>query len=357
MRIFNQFNLFIVVISFLLLTIGISVIFSSSKELAFQQSVFAFLGFLIFLFLSNFDYRSLKGLIFPSFLFIIFLLIFVFILGIETRGTVRWIPLGFFNIQPSEFAKPVLILLLASYWTKNTPTWLNIFKSLLMCLTLAIIIFKQPDLGSTLTILAIWFGMLIASKISMKKIIILILIGLLILPLGWFFLHDYQRSRIFGFLTPTSDPLGRGYNQIQSMIAVGSGQLLGRGIGRGTQSHLQFLPEFRTDFIFASIAEELGFVGSFIIIILYLFLFLYSLRIAQKSYDSFGYLIVFGVTSQLSFQTFVNIGMNIGILPITGITLPLISYGGSSLISTFISLGLISSVARVGKFKRSIDPD
>ena len=188
--------------------------------------------------------------------------------------------------------------------------------------------------------------MLFAARISFKKIAVLILIALIVIPASWFFLHDYQKERISGFLAPESDPLGKGYNLIQSMIAVGSGELTGRGLGRGTQSRLQFLPEFRTDFIFASIAEEMGFVGSVLILSLYLYLLLYSLRAAQKVDNAFGFLVILGVVSMLLFQGVVNIGMNIGLMPITGITLPLISYGGSSLIATLVSLGMLASSAR-----------
>ncbi len=335
--------------SFLLVCIGILIIFSSSRELAIQQIIFSILGLTFFLIVSQLDFHALVSFIKPAYFLIIFLLIAVLILGVETRGTLRWIPLGIFNIQPSEFAKPILILFLARFWSNNIPSWRNIFKCLLWVLPIFILIFKQPDLGSALTIAAIWLGMLFAAKVSLKKIIVIILISAFILPLGWHLLHDYQRQRIISFLAPQSDPLGRGYNLIQSTIAVGSGQFLGRGLGRGTQSRLQFLPEFRTDFIFASIAEEMGLLGSAVILSLYLFIIVYSLFLANKISDPANLLLIVGVVSMLLFQTFVNIGMNMGLLPITGITLPLISYGGSSLIATFICLGLISSAWKFGK--------
>lgn len=359
MKILSSLNLPVTLSSILLLSIGILVIYSSSKELAIQQLIFTCLGLLFYLFISNFDYRSLKNLITPLYVITIILLILVLILGIETRGSIRWIPLGFFNIQPSEFAKPVLILVLANFWSKANTSWTNIFKSLLWTLPLVFLIFKQPDLGSSLTLMAIWTGGLFASQVSFKKIVTLLLIVVLIIPLSWVSLHEYQRQRVLSFLTPQSDPLGRGYNLIQSTIAVGSGELFGRGLGRGTQSRLQFLPEFRTDFIFASIAEELGFIGSVIILNLYLFLVAYSLRVANRSAHLFGYLLIFGVISMLLFQTIVNIGMNLGLIPITGITLPLISYGGSSLLATLISLGLVSSVAKFQKigYFESVDSD
>ena len=186
-------------------------------------------------------------------------------------------------------------------------------------------VFIQPDLGSTLTLVSIWVGILFVSRVSVKKIIVLILIAALVIPVGWTFLRDYQKQRIVGFLNPQTDPLGRGYNLIQSTIAVGSGEILGRGLGRGTQSRLQFLPEFRTDFIFASIAEEWGFLGCFVILSLYMYLLVFFLRLASQIDDNFSFLIIIGVFSMLLFQVFVNVGMNIGIVPITGITLPLIS--------------------------------
>lgn len=346
MRFFLRINWPITICSLLLLSIGILVIYSSSKELAIFQLLFAILGLLIYFFISQFDYRSTRNLISVFYFSVIVLLIIVQILGIETRGSVRWIPLGIINLQPSEFAKPVLILLLAQFWIKNLPNWTNIAKSLFWSAPLVFLIFRQPDLGSALTLVAVWLGMFLAARISFKKIVVLSLIALLTVPVGFWTLRGYQKERIAGFLDPESDPLGRGYNLIQSTIAVGSGELLGRGLGRGTQSRLQFLPEFRTDFIFASIAEELGFVGSMIILVIYLYLLVYCLKVAKEAPDPFGLLLCLGSVSMLLFQIFVNIGMNIGLVPITGITLPLISYGGNSLIATMITLGLIASVAR-----------
>ncbi len=354
MQISKVVNFPITIVGLLLISIGILVIYSSSKELAFQQSIFAVFGIIIFFLVSRIELHSIKKLITPLYFFILTMLLAVLILGFETRGALRWIPLGLFNVQPSEFAKPVLILYLAKFWSERLPSWRNILKSLFWSTPLILLIFKQPDLGSALTIVAIWVGILFASSVSIKKLVVLFLTAVCVVPLGWLFLHDYQKQRILSFLAPENDPLGRGYNLIQAVVAVGSGEFLGRGLGRGTQSRLQFLPEFRTDFIFASIAEELGFVGSILVLSIYLFLFVYCLRIAQKANNSLGFLVVIGVVSMLLFQTVVNIGMNIGILPITGITLPLISYGGSSLIATLICLGMVASVSG---FRGKIDPD
>jgi len=351
MKSLASINLPISLISFLLISIGILVIFSSSKELAIQQLIFTGVGMIFFFLASQLDLQSIKNLIKPLYIFILIMLVAVLILGFETRGSLRWIPLGIFNIQPSEFAKPILILMLAKFWSENPANWLNILKSLLWVAPFFILVFKQPDLGSALTLIAIWLGMLFVANTSLKKMLTLGVIALIIIPASWSFLHDYQKERIVSFIAPESDPLGRGYNVIQSTIAVGSGEFLGRGLGRGTQSRLQFLPEFRTDFIFASIGEEMGFIGTTLILSLYLFLLGYSLRVAQRASSAFNLLAAMGVVSMLSFQITVNIGMNVGILPITGITLPLISYGGSSLIATLLSLGMVASCAQKGRTK------
>lgn len=339
----------------LLTSLGVMVIFTSSQSLAIQQALFALVGVGFYFGLSNFDYRSLRNILKPIYFVIVFLLFVTLFLGFETRGSIRWIPLGLFNLQPSEFAKPVLILLMADFWTRNRPTWKNIFKSFIILFPIAFFVFRQPDLGTTLTILFIWLCMLFASQIDLMKVFLIGLAGVLTGPLVWFLLQDYQKKRIFSFLNPTLDPQGIGFHVIQSTIAVGSGQFWGRGLGRGTQSRLQFLPEFRTDFIFAFIAEELGFIGSMIVLTLFSLIFWFLFRMLFKSGDRFGELIIIGVMAMLFFQIFINVGMNTGLLPITGITLPLLSYGGSSMITTLISLGLVASIGKYGLKRREID--
>ena len=337
---------------FLLLSVGILVISSSSINLGVQQGVIAIFGLVIYFLISQLDYRILVNFIKPAYFLTIILLILVFFLGFETRGSLRWIPLGIINIQPSEFAKPVIILFLANYWSIRVVTWGNIFKSLLWTLPILWLVFKQPDLGTTLTIGVIWAGCLLGAGLGFKKALVLLAALALTIPLSLNHLEDYQKQRLTSFISPEQDPLGQGYNIIQSTIAVGSGQLVGRGLGQGTQSRLQFLPEFRTDFIFANVAEELGFLGSVAIILIYLFVIAYCLKVASRSIDFFGFLICICASVMLLFQITVNIGMNVGLVPITGVTLPLISYGGSSLISTLIALGLVVSVA---KYHRPID--
>jgi len=216
------------------------------------------------------------------------------------------------------------------------------------------LIFRQPDLGTTLVILAVWLGMILAQGLELKFLLSLLILSAVGLPFSWLFLKDYQKLRILTFLNPESDPLGAGYNLIQAMIAVGAGGIFGRGLGRGTQSQLAFLPEARTDFIFASLAEELGLFGSLILLLLFLFLSLRILKAAREAPDDFGYYLCAGVFSLLTFQVFVNVGVNIGILPITGITLPLVSQGGSSVLAVMTCLGLVESVARARKKKEEI---
>ncbi len=340
---------------FLLLALGITVIYTSSLSLALQQLLFAGVGMIFYFLLRSFDYRSLKSFLKIGYLIVFALLIITFIVGISTRGSVRWIPLGLFNLQPSEFAKPLIILILAHFWSKNLPSWRNIGISFLIVLPIAGLVFRQPDLGTALTIMFIWLSLLIASNISHIKILILSLVTFISLPLSWFLLHDYQKKRIISFLNPSLDPQGIGFHVIQSTIAVGSGEIFGRGLGSGTQSRLQFLPEFRTDFVFAFIAEELGFMGSSIVLVLYIVIFFFLLKNLSKIKDRFGELVIIGVISMLFIQISVNVAMNIGLLPITGITLPLLSYGGSSIVTTLICLGLVSSVSRYGVRRDRLD--
>lgn len=338
----------------LLSILGVVVLSSSSPALAYQQGLFVVVGFAIYFLFGRIDYRLLKGVSIGVYVLALVLLLVVFVLGIETRGSIRWIPLGFVNIQPSEFAKPVVILTLAYFWMSKLPSWRNIALSFLIVSPFLFLVFRQPDLGTALTIGSIWVAVLLAANVSAWKFLALALVSILAGPVGWRFLQPYQQQRLTSFLFPWQDPLGQGFHIIQSMIAVGSGQLFGRGLGRGTQSRLQFLPEFRTDFIFAFVAEELGFMGAMMVILLYGVVFFWIYVILKNTRDRLGSLIVVGVWGMLFFQVLVNISMNLGIMPITGITLPLLSYGGSSIIATFVCLGLLSSVAKFGAKARQV---
>jgi len=271
----------------------------------------------------------------------------VLVSGVVTRGAVRWLEIGAQQFQPSEFSKVALILFLASLLRKRCGSVSRKIFLLSLASTMlpVVLVYFQPDLGTAIILLTIWLGLIIAAGLKPVNLFLMLAGGLGFLVPLWSLLKDYQRQRILNFLNPALDPLGGGYNVLQSTIAVGSGQIWGRGFGRGTQSHLQFLPEYHTDFIFASLSEEWGFVGSTLLLLFFAVLLLRILVIAREARDDFGSLLVVGVFSFLLPQVFINTGMNLGLMPITGIPLPLVSYGGSSLWVTMMALGLVQSVA------------
>lgn len=330
----------------LLLIFGLAILGSVAPNLVSQQTIIILVGLVLAGLIAWTDYRVLASFSWVFYFIAVGLLLATYVIGQTTRGSVRWIPLGIFNLQTSEIAKPLLIIFFASLCSKLD---LSRFKNLLLlCGLLALplfLIFRQPDLGSTLAVASLWLGIIFAAGAPWYFIVLGLFTALGFFPLFWNHLEPYQRLRLTSFLNPLSDPLKSGYNLLQSLIAVGSGQIWGRGLGHGTQSQLQFLPERHTDFIFASLAEELGLVGSLILLSLFSLL-CYRLIIASlNASDRFGRLLALGVFSLITFQTFINIAMNLGLAPITGITLPLISFGGSSLVSTLISLGLALSVS------------
>lgn len=326
--------------------LSLSIIYSVKPELFLTQLLYFILGFFLFFLFSSIDYQ-----LYPSFsLFfyiigVLSLLLTVFI-GEITRGSVRWLEIGFFRFQPSEVFKPVLILTLSYLLTREEKLGKKYLKLFSFFIIPVIIIFQQPDLGNTIVYTLIFLGLLFLNGFSFKLFILVLIISTGFFPLFWHFLKDYQKERLIIFLEPTKDPLGKGYNLLQSVITVGSGGFLGRGLGRGPQSHLRFLPEFHTDFIFASLSEELGFWGALLIIFLYFLILLRILETAERSRDNFGKFLCFGVFLMLFSQIFINIAMNIGFMPITGITLPLISFGGSSIISVMISLGIVNNIVK-----------
>lgn len=270
-------------------------------------------------------------------------------LGPSIRGATRWILIGGQQFQPSELAKPLFLLAFAYFLTKYPPRQLKYVPLHLALFTVPfLLIFKQPDLGTSIVYGSFFLAQLLAGGFSVILLLVCIGIATLSFPLLWSVLAAYQKSRIETFLNPTLDPRGAGYNAIQAMIAVGSGQLFGRGLGRGTQSHLRFLPEHHTDFIFATLVEELGFMGGLLLLVLYLLLLL---RVVKPLFnaikaDSKAQIYAVGLFGMLLSQTFVNAGMNMGLIPITGITLPLVSYGGSSLLSTAVAFGFLWAAQR-----------
>lgn len=354
-KIFNGYDWTLATVALFLSFFGLIIIGSLTPTLIRQQVLFIIIGIIFFVIFSQIDYR-----IFSKFSFLIFSLNLIFlaaplIFGKITRGTFRWLYFGPFNVQPSELVKPFLIIFFASFFdTDQKISFKKFLSGAFLLMVPVILIFLQPDLGSAIVIAFSWLGIVIAAGIAWKFLIISFSTIALFLPIVWNFLKDYQQQRIYSFLNPLKDPLGVSYNAIQAIIAIGSGQFVGRGLGRGTQSQLRFLPERYTDFIFASLAEELGFLGSLILVLGFAFLLWRILVTSRQTKDTFGALFCLGVFSNIFIQVFINMGMNLGLLPITGITLPLISSGGSSLIATLISLGIVENIARLKKKEETI---
>ncbi len=340
-------------IALLLSVSGLVVIASASSSLnvdyVHKQLIWIGVGILFMFIILVLGYRPFLNLSYVLYAISIALLLLVLITGVVRQGAQRWLHLGFIALQPSEFCKLATILALAHYLGGKKPTQdhrVSFFiASLIVLFPLAFIV-KQPDLGTALIFVPIYFCMLFVWGAKLRYLIGTILTGLISMPIFWFMLKEYQKRRLLVFINPNIDPLGSGYSAIQSKIAVGSGMITGKGWQEGTQSQLQFLPERHTDFIFSVIGEEWGFLGAVSIVLLYLIFFWCAVSIAHQTTDVSGRILVVGVVSMIAFQVFVNIGMTIGYMPITGLPLPFISYGGSSIISMFISLGLLLSIHR-----------
>lgn len=322
-----------------------------------QQLIWTCISFVVFLFISFLDFRFLKKTKFIILLYIFFLVILtmLFVFGSTVKGATSWFDLGSFSFQPVDFVKIVLIIVLAKYFSRRHVEIKDPRHVLVSALYAAIpffLVFLQPDFGSALIIFLIWFGMTLISGISKKHLATVFLIGMTAFAGLWIFVfEDYQKNRIETFLHPLSDIRGVGYNAYQSTVAVGSGQMFGKGVGYGTQSRLQFLPEFQTDFIFAAFSEEWGFVGSATVILLYVLVIWRILKTAMYGSTNFEVLFGVGVAVMIMSHTIINIGMNIGLMPVTGITLPFMSYGGSNLLMLFISLGILMGMR---KYRREI---
>ena len=295
-----------------------------------------------------YDYRHLQKLAFPLYILTIVLLLAVMFGGKMVSGSRRWLPLGPFSFQPSELAKIAIIMVLARYFSRGLPSASLGFKDLLMPLGLVllpvVIIIRQPDLGSAVLVMLVAMSMILFVGVNWRTLLVSTFSLLLLSPVIWHFLKDYQRQRVLTFLNPDKDPLGAGYHIIQSKIAVGSGQLKGKGFLHGTQSQLQFLPEQHTDFAFSVFAEEWGFIGSVVLLLLFTGLTLWGLQVARDCKENFGHLLALGVVSLIFWQFFINMGMVTGLLPVVGIPLPFFSYGGSSLITTFLGVGFLLNI-------------
>jgi len=347
-----HFDWLIVLPSILLLALGLSVIQSIAPGLFAAQLGFILFSVLIFIIISSLDYEIIFSLHLIGYLVSLLLLISLPFIGVLSRGATRWIPIGNFTLQPSELIKPFLLLTL-SYFSSGQFARKNLWVAVFGLIPV-LLIFIQPDLGTSIVLLVGWAS-IILSQVKIRTLAILLLVGLgLTFPVYKYVLQDYQRQRLTTYINPYSDPLGDGYHIIQSMIAVGSGQALGRGLGHGTQTQLRFLPEHHTDFIFSSVSEELGFVGATLTIILYVALLYRIFRISQTTTDPKSALFSISALAMLGFQIFINVGMNVGLAPITGITLPLLSTGGSSILSTAMILGIVSSISRTSRSVQAI---
>lgn len=356
-RIWREWDWTVVICTLLLISVGVVIIGSAThvnrdgldiNDLVSKQLMFFVINTVVIVMMQWFDYRRLRSWGRPLYFITILLLVAVMLIGTSALGAQRWIQIGPITIQPSEFTKLLMIISMAQMM-ENRVNKLNTFRSLVPIVLYVgiptLLVFKQPDLGTSLVYLAILCGMLFVAGIRMRLVQIIVGVAVVFAPLGWFVLQEYQKQRILVFLNPNIDPFGAGYHIIQSKIAIGSGMILGKGLFEGTQSQLNFLPENHTDFIFSVIGEELGFVGC-VIVLLLLFLLIYrSIMIARSANDTFGTLLATGIGSMLVFEVLVNVGMTTGIMPVTGIPLPFISYGVSALTTNMISVGLLLNIA------------
>jgi len=337
----KRFDLGIIIPIILLLILSFVVLTSVSSSIFPSYYWYYVAGVLAFLFFSLFDFEIIS--VFSKYLYIlsILLLVATLIIGQVTRGTIRWIPIASLSIQPSEIVRPFLLIFFANFLASRKLSSKRMLMGVLLASIPLFFILIQPSLGvSVLTAIGIT-GVFLASDFNKKQLIYLLVLFVAMVPIGYKLLAPYQRERIVYFLNPSSDPLGSGYNSLQSIISVGSGKLTGRGLGRGVQTQLFYLPEKHTDFIFASVSEELGFLGSSFLILVTAVLFMRILVYMENSVSPQARAFLTGIFLTFFAQVFIHVGMNMGLLPITGIPYPLVSAGGSSLLATMASLGIV----------------
>jgi rod shape determining protein RodA len=354
-RLFCHFDWTLIGMVLLIASIGILNLYSATScggdatPFCLKQIFWLLIGLAVMLMVAFIEYRYYSDFAYIFYVLALVLLFGVLVYGIITSGAQRWVRIGSLSFQPSEFVKISLILVLAKFFqqpsTREGYSLKDLPYPLLLLLLPMVLIIKQPDLGTAIILLLVFFSILIFVKVRWTSLLALLLGGGILLPLLWSFLKDYQKRRILIFFNPNLDPLGAGYHIIQSKIAVGSGGIIGKGFMEGTQSKLGFLPEQQTDFIFSALGEEWGLIGSLFLVGLYWVLILWGLRIAVHSKDRFGAILSFGVVAMLFWHIFINIGMVLGLMPVVGIPLPLLSYGGSFLFSTLIGIGLLLNVS------------
>ena len=327
------------------------------ENTVYRQAIFAAVGFVVYLFFAALDYHVLMSLSRWIYLFSIGVLAITLLLGNIRFGSQSWIQFELFDVQPSELSKVLMVVVVARVLgdDKRRLDSLGPFAlSLLLLVPPVLLIYFQPDFGTALILAITWLGMCFLAGVRWQHMFLLACLAAVIMPLTWFQLQDYMRERIIAFLFPGQDPSGASYNINQALISIGSGGFWGKGLLRGTQSQLHFLRVRHTDFIFSVLAEELGLVGSVLVLAAFAFLVLRLLRIASLAPDRHGRLIVAGVAAMILAQAVINLGMNANLLPVTGLPLPLVSYGGSSLITTLLALGLAQSVAMRAQPERNL---
>lgn len=359
-RIFQNFDWTLLVLVLSICAIGILNIYSagyatSEKQFPFylKQIQWIALGLIIMMVIFFIDYRLIIKGAYVIYGISVVLLALVYIYGYTMHGSQRWLAFGGFIFQPSELMKLTIIIALARYFDdhkSNEPYKLKeLFVPFLIVIAPFLLILKQPDLGTALIIMIIFASIIFFVGVNWKSFLIVLAGGLILIPIGWLFLKDYQKDRLITFFNPENDPLGAGYHIIQSMIAVGSGGFFGKGFLNGSQTQLKFLPEQQTDFVFSVFAEEWGFIGGMVLIIMFISLILWGLKIALHARDLLGTIIAFGITTLISWEVIINIGMVLGILPVVGIPLPFLSYGGSAMVSLMTAMGLLMNI-NVRKF-------
>lgn len=356
-RLFTNFDWGLLLLVLLLAGIGVVNIASATASYAMvetyyqiRQIYWILIGLVLVVMVCSIDYHVLYDLSYWFYAAVVALLLVVLVMGKSSMGATRWLNLGFVGFQPSELMKIVIIMVFARYFSSSSAapgglTVKDLVYPFLLLSAPVLFIMKQPDLGTAILVALIAFTMILYVGVRFRTVLSLFVAGVPAIFLGWhFYLRDYQKARILNFLYPERDPLGSGYHIIQSKIAVGSGGLLGKGYQQGTQTQLRFLPEQHTDFAFSVFSEEWGFLGCLCVVLLYLALVLWGLNIARRCNDYFGSLMAVGVTAMLAWHIIINMGMVIGLFPVVGVPLPLFSYGGTSMITTMIGLGILLNV-------------
>ncbi len=350
---FKNYNIVLLTTTLLLIATGVFAIYSATggtvNEIFIKQIIWYVAGLILMLIFSNINYNHLITTANYLYYFFLFLLIVVLAFGYVALGAQRWLKFGVFQFQPSEFMKIIVPLVVIRFiLIKHNESWTvkSLFKIFIITIIPVLLILNQPDLGTAIIIIPLTLVVLFMGNIPLKKFISIIVILILIVPVGYMVLKDYQKQRLVVFMNPQADPLGAGYNVIQSKIAIGSGKFLGRGWLRGPQSQLNFIPIKYTDFIFSVICEEFGFIGGLFVILLYYILIMEILRIVKLCKFTGGKMLASAIATIIFVQFFINTGMTIGLLPVTGLTLPLLSYGGSSIVFIMIIIGISQNIYR-----------